>query len=360
MHVSFVPIVPHTTVINKNIIYSDTVLNLKDSGNSIKITSISNVSKDSLEECLRTIFEANKDVVFNTVQYSKENKKIYFYTDEEVDTKVWEGKQYIKLNYASNSKEILEHIKEILEKEEIRDLEYISLYEVLKIYKKAHDNIDSHEKRINEIVQSIVKDKNYSWYFSCLHGYDYDKEQLHLSIWTKGNSSDSQSYYFRKRNDDLYVSEKTKGAYLYEDLDGEIDEKLSSLIDYYENVRPICEQKSDNIPIINSSLKAYINYYGIDLYIGNCLLSSPFYIEWRTHNGSIKTNINSSNTNKLIRDNQTELLKKIYVKIKDCPIWTQEILQNIRQDQLIKEEQEEQKKQKRLERKKRFFFHKYN
>ena len=47
MYVPVVPFVPHTTVINKTIVYSDTVLTLKDTGNNLKVTSIENVSESS-------------------------------------------------------------------------------------------------------------------------------------------------------------------------------------------------------------------------------------------------------------------------------------------------------------------------
>ena len=55
MFIPIVPFVPHTTIVNKTIVYSDTILPLKDSGNSLKVCSISNVSEYSLENCLRKI-----------------------------------------------------------------------------------------------------------------------------------------------------------------------------------------------------------------------------------------------------------------------------------------------------------------
>ena len=67
----FVPVTPHTTIINKKIIYSDTILPLKDTGNNIKVTTISNISESSLENCIKIILESNPDVIFNTIQYSK-------------------------------------------------------------------------------------------------------------------------------------------------------------------------------------------------------------------------------------------------------------------------------------------------
>ena len=87
MFVPIVPFVPHTTVVNKTIVYSDTVLPLKDVGSNLKVTSISNVGEFSLESCLKKIFESNPKVVFNTIQYSKSDKKVYFYTDKEISKK---------------------------------------------------------------------------------------------------------------------------------------------------------------------------------------------------------------------------------------------------------------------------------
>ena len=79
-----------TKVIDKNIIYKDTVLPLKELGENIKVTHISNVEEFWIESCLNKIFESNPDVVFNTIQYSKKDKKIYFYTDQNISTKAWD------------------------------------------------------------------------------------------------------------------------------------------------------------------------------------------------------------------------------------------------------------------------------
>ena len=69
---------PHTTVVNKTIVYSDTVLPLKDAGSNLKVTSISNVSEFSLESCLKKILESNPNVVFNTINIQKTIKKFIF------------------------------------------------------------------------------------------------------------------------------------------------------------------------------------------------------------------------------------------------------------------------------------------
>ena len=118
MFVPCIPIVPRTTVINKTIVYCDTVLSLNDVGSNIKIASISGISENELEKCLKIVFEANPDVVFNTIQYCRSGKKlqhnlvsdyiieaysckyyngsIYFYTNKVINTKVYEESKYKK------------------------------------------------------------------------------------------------------------------------------------------------------------------------------------------------------------------------------------------------------------------------
>lgn len=101
----FIPVAHHlhTTIINKTIVYSDTVLNLKDVGENIKLTTISDVGEYSFEKCIKTILDSNPNVTFNTIQYSKNDKKVYFYTNPEVDTKAWyESNRFVSESLKSN------------------------------------------------------------------------------------------------------------------------------------------------------------------------------------------------------------------------------------------------------------------
>ena len=57
--------------VNKTIVYSDTVLPIKDLGKNIIVTTLENIDESSFESCLSTIFESNANTIFNTIQYSK-------------------------------------------------------------------------------------------------------------------------------------------------------------------------------------------------------------------------------------------------------------------------------------------------
>ena len=154
----FIPIVPHTTVINKTIVYSDTVLNLKDLGDNIKVTSISDVDEFSFENCLKKVFESNPGVTFNTIQYSKENKKIYFYTNNNISTKEWEDSKKVYLKPLSSPGSILEEIKSVLNMEINKESDCISLYDVYNLIKNKYDqleNVKSFHKISSIISQNI-------------------------------------------------------------------------------------------------------------------------------------------------------------------------------------------------------------
>ena len=61
---------------------------------------------------------------------------------------------------------------------------------------------------------------------------------------------------------------------------------------------------------------------------------------------------NSGIINELLKDNEDEIFKRVFVRIDDCPEWCRQRLYEIRQNQLIEErhkEEKEAKKQKRLE-----------
>ena len=109
----YVPVISRKNVINQTIIYSDTVLSLNELGDNIKISTIYDVKEFELESCLKIIFESNPDVIFNTIQYSQANKKVYFYTNKEISSKSWENSKITKHKPLASPKLLLEELKNV-------------------------------------------------------------------------------------------------------------------------------------------------------------------------------------------------------------------------------------------------------
>ena len=370
----FVPILPRTKIINKTIVYSDTVLPLKESGENIKISSISNIDEKSLEDCLKTIIESNSDVVFNTIQYSKNNKKIYFYTDKTISMQAWNEKQFFHYKPITSRTEILEEVKNVLLSPKNKDYNCISLYDVLMLLKKYNNEyksmIHKYKDKLDDIAERIIKDS--------IVEFDYLKNTLRLSI-KINNYSDWKEIYFSKENEDLYVV-KSETYYTNEILSA-LGPTLSEMYDElikYRDYKDFTYSKFDIKPV-NSNFEVEITYNGIKISINT--ISKEILNEFKLYAPSYmkgyELECNSNIIHEALKDNKDEIFKKIFVKIEDCPEWSKKQLHQIRDKQLteenrieeerlniemqkqrIKEEErlrEERKKQRRLEFKRKFF-----
>lgn len=353
MFVPIVPFVPHTTVVNKTIVYSDTVLPLKDTGNNLKVTSIENVSEFSLESCLKTIFESNPNVIFNTIQYSKNDKKVYFYTNQDITTKAYEESKFTSFKPITSKTEILEEVKKVLLSPKNKDNNCVSLYDVLILLKTYNNEYDSIEKRYENRLDYMVDNKIDDDSSVCFHDMDFEKKTIHISF-RRYRSSDYDDIYFAKQNGDLYVV-KSESCY----TDEVFSALCSTLSEMYDELLKYADYKytKDDIKPVNSNFNIKISYHGVWItvedfakkYLKELELFAPSY-----KNG-YELECNSSIVNEAFNGKETEIFKRIFVKISDCPEWSQAKLYEIRQNQLAEEQKiedeikyQEMRKAKRL------------
>lgn len=346
----FVPVTPHTTIINKKIIYSDTILPLKDTGNNIKIKSISNVSESSLENCIKIILESNPDVIFNTIQYSKNNKKVYFYTNKEISIKKYEESKIVNYKPITSRTEILEEVKKVLLLPKNKDNSCISLYDVLTLLKKLNNEYDSIEEKYKNKLDYMVESKIDDDSLVCFHGLDFKKKIIHISF-KRYRSSDWADIYFAKQNGDLYV---VKSESFYTD---EVFSALcSTLSEMYDELLKYADYKDykytkDDIKPVNSNFSVKISHHGIWLFVED--FTNKYLKELElfapSYNNGYKLECNSSIVNEVFTGKETEIFKSIFVKISDCPKWSQVMLYEIRNNQLLEEQKIEKQRQKKIE-----------
>lgn len=344
MLVPIVPFVPHTTVINKTIVYSDTVLSLKDTGNNLKITSISAVSEFSLESCLYIIFKSNPNVVFNTIQYSKKDKKVYFYTNQDITTKVYEESKFTNHKPITSRTEILEEVKKVLLAKKSKDDNCISLYDVLILLKKINNEYQNVGKRFENRFDYIVREKLNESSSVVYNGFDYERNILHISF-KKYRWSSWDDIYFSKEDGDLYVA-KSDSLYtneVFSALSSSLSEMYDELLKYasYKDYKKV----KDDIKPINSIFSIKISNHGIYLFASDP--SNKYAKELELYAPSYKNGYelqcNSAIVNETFCGKETEIFKRIFVKISDCPEWSQTMLYEIRQQQLAEEQKIEDK-----------------
>ena len=356
----FIPFVPRVTVVNKNIVYSDTVLPLKEAGNNLCVTSISGVSEHDLEDCLKAVFNANSDAVFNTVQYSRQNKKLYFYTDRKINTKAYEESKTRTFQPVHSRTEILEEVKRLLTSEKSTDPELISLYDVavlLKVFRSEYDNAKNRaERKVKDAASYRFGDG--AGIFS--HTFDYDKKLLKIRF-RRYKSSDFGDIVFGKDNGDLYVVSATS-VYPNEvmsELGSEISELYDTLLSFekYRNDK----EANYNIRTANTSFEASVSHFGAGIYEYD-RFENKFKLFSPSYDNEFHIECNSGMIQDAFKNNEDELFKRIYVPISECPTWCQDALRERRKQQLIEEDKKaqeemlrEERRQRREELKEKFF-----
>ena len=278
-------------------------------------------------------------------------------SDSEITTKVYEECKFTSYKPITSRTEILEEVKRVLITEKNKNNDCISLYDVLILLRKLYNEYDNIEKRCKNRCNYIVKSKIHQDSSVIFYGLDYEKQLLHISF-NKYCSSDWKDIYFSKRNGDLYVvkSECCWTDEVFSALSSCLSEMYDELLKYndYKDYKFV---KYNRKPV-NSNFNVKISYHGIYIsvkdfenrYMNELELFAP------SHKNSYELMCNSSVVNGAIKGKEEEIFKRIYVKISDCPEWSQDMLYKIRQNQLEEEQRiedeikyKQMKKQKRLE-----------
>lgn len=328
---------PNATVIKKTIVYSDTVLPLKDLGDNTKLTSIANVSESSLEDCLKIIFESNPNVVFNTIQYSKNAKKVYFYTNREITIKEYEESKIHKYKPITSSSAILEELKNILTVEINKDSNCVSLYDVAKLYRKTEREYLNVQNTASSNMQRKLRGK-YDDSMAYIGGFDYVKNTLKIDFYLFNKF---ESVYFSKEDNDLYISKSE--TYHDKEILFLLGDELSYLYDELLKYEDYLIQFHYYFRPVNSNFLANISNYGVSIQTS----MQDFRLSAYNWNNEYTYDCNSNVVLSEYKGNETEVLKRIFVKIEDCPEWSRQQLYEIRQNQL--------EQQKRLELKRKIF-----
>ncbi len=352
MFVPSVPVVPHTTVVNKTIVYSDTVLPLKDYGSNLKVTSVSNVEEYSLESCLKTIFESNSNVVFNTIQYSESEKKVYFYTDTEISTKSWNDISVRTYKPLTSKDEIIEEVKRILVTPKNNDKDCISLYQIAKLIKNKKYQYERMKEEYQSHLDYIINCK-YPDTSILVYDFDYDKSELSIGVKL---FITYDKIRFAKRNGDLVLVQS--GTWRGQDILVALGDKLLKLYDKFMDYKDFFEQRNYDFNSVNSNFLIVVSQKGVSIFTRSQSnkLMKDFELSSDSNNNEYAYECNSYLVIREIEGKEDEIFKRIFVKIDDCPKWCQPILYETRQNQLaeekrIKDEEKfkEMKKQKRLE-----------
>lgn len=334
-------VIPFGNVVNKNVIYSDTILDFKELGKNLYVKSL-NVTKDEFEECIKSIFTENKDVLFHTVQYSKKENKVYFYTNKPIKTTSWKEKDIESFEYKKYDLKTLRDLKDTLNYQDDLDEEKISLYDIWKVYKKKYLKFNRGKKLIEERIDKTISN-NFKTNFISLDDSAFDGS-VRLFI-TDANYKNDLTVKFKKNHEDVYISSVQKKGY--------ININKSKLLLYLGgNIKEYFDLVSDKLIWSRQYVNSMDNSSDFIVNISSrsiSIIASEFKMTLLSYNKEMEIECNSNDVLSIIRGNEYEIFKRIFVEISKCPEIIQDELHQARIESL------KPKEEKRFSKLRKFF-----
>lgn len=363
MSLPIIPFVSDINVINKNIVYNDELIEQLSKNKSIKVSCICDVYDYELEECIRKIFESNKKVIFDTIQYSEKEQKVYFYTNKRISTQAWEDRKIcIQNKQLSSDYKILEEIKHLLTSSKINRADCISLLDIIYVMKQTKSNYEELKRKYTNIFKKLLN-KDYNNIKIYINNANKEDDELSIRFNCSGKPfGELDEIVVSKYDNQLYLKKyKTqREKQIFETISSE----LSKLYDEYVKYLDFKKQESSGNISINSNFNIYIDdLIGIQLYVPSStqFFTKNFLISYSLDKKEYEFYSNSQNITDIVKGNENELLSRIFLEIENCPKRMQKQLYEIRKNQLSQEktfEETEDKKPFILSKRKFPFFKK--
>ncbi len=308
---------------NKTILYQDTVLNLKDLGENIRVSSLY-VVEDELQKCLEIVLKNNSDVVFNTIQYSKNDKKVFFYTNKELDFDAWYDKDKKVVETIDNTSDIINKIEASFKNEYTQDC--ISL-------KKYIDITFSYYDKLNKLESEFEKKIKFKLNAFSVSITAHEDGVMHIYINEMG--SKGVGYDFKLINDDVVVI-KTEGdakSNIIQLIGTEVEELLTKYKKFYD------------LEVLFNGFDAGIYYIHRTQMCSDASVSLAYYkdidekLRIRFNNeqsNKYEIECNSHKVSEYLNKNMDRILNEVMIPISKTPIYVQKelIMEKERQERL--------------------------
>lgn len=361
---AYVPIIPvrgtdtsTIKIVNKTIVHSDTVLNVKDLGENIKVTEVTNISKDDLKSFLNKIFENNKDVLFNTIQYSEDKKKVWIYANEKINVDCWKNRNLKTYTYVDPNN-LIGYLSALINDSKnglitVQDdsngkmmipisqsSKYVSIDVINKIQmKKTKEMKDSRNKIESQFKAKFksIENKYVSlpWF---IEEFKYQDNTLKIRF-NPQNDNKRYDITFGKKDDDLYIV--SSNYYDDESILLNYSDIFSKLFDLYVQNESYHSENVSWDYIYGTKFHLYTHSNGFKIFfIDEKRLEKSGYDYKYKYSG-----FNSSKEISFMHDNIDEIVKNLYFEVDKLPSYMkEEIEKKIKLELERKKIMEEQKK----------------
>lgn len=294
-----------------HVTYSDEILPL---GLNLKLTTIKNLKKNEINDCLDMILPLNNDIDINKIQYSENKEILYIYANKLLNVEKWDDRHIKKYKMLTSNISILEELKRIIVREENIEPTVTSLYDLMHLIKQketeSKEILKKYEKECNkEVIQKYGDHKEF-----VIYNYDSENREVRTGFgdWRKDQY---ETIIFGLENGNAVIKNKTH------DDNTQMLELLSSRIEEFfkeiEDTVKLDQAFNFKFTVVNSKLVVEYTNNGVVI----------------SHKEKTNSDFVSDNLN-IIRGNEDLLFKKLNIKISDCPKWSQRELYDNKQKEI--------------------------
>jgi len=268
---------------------------------------------------------SNPHVSFDKIQYSRENKTMYIYSKEAINTNEWYhflNSQYIKLD---TEEEIIKKLDKIMNSKDRIDTNCISLYDVVKILriydKKFDDSLNSIYKELNDIlIEQLNNEAD-----AIIVEYNDSEKTLGLFLRKYPNSRYKKIVFIRENG--IIKVKESDSPYASEML--EICEKvLHRYYDFRESTKEYCKEFARDKKLVDGEL--YADVYRKGVHLSDKVSSPNLKIISHINNSFYTTVMEHKSVEQLLSGKNSLLFKKAYINIEDLPNWLRNDAYNYR------------------------------
>ena len=316
-----------------HIIYSDTVLPLNSTGENTHVASLSGIGESDLERCIGSITSTNKDVKFNTIQYSKNNSKIYFYTDKPINVSGWKIANTIQYNKVAGINRILDSLDTVLAQEKNLNTGYISAYDLSEILAEMNNEYTQREKMFENRVKETLKAKIGESCSFIFYGFN-DEDNTLKAGFKRYETSEWEDIYFTKHICDLRLVEST--SIYAKNILSAAHSEISDYYDFCSVNKKYREESAFDVRSLDGLMRVGISKHGVAIR-DTAYIYSKMEVFSPSYSSEYAVDCNSSRVLEKLEGNKSKLFKNVYIKIDHCPNWCKQRVLDYRLKQVKKE-----------------------
>ena len=278
-------------------------------------TSISGIKEENIDECIEKILSSNIGVSFDLIQYSKRDRRIYFYTDSIINIKAWEPPKSSPPRIIMSKIDVLEEVKRVLLSSQSEEKSCISIYDrddiisldkVIKIVREKKKKYEQIKDDYEEKMKLLYSSKEGSSSHIYINDFDFDSNELRISF-TPYSLGTYTYIRFKKTSDGDMTGIRESG---YGDMDEIMvicGEEISKAYDALYKFCDFKKQRNRELRPVNSRFIVDVDYYGVELKS----YSNVFKLIFKSYSDEDKYECNSQDIISFIKGNEIELTKKI-------------------------------------------------